>query len=274
MKPKTTGTKTSSSRWQRGLARLLRSTLIVDRVYGLFDRARSWTVLKLAGPAFYEAYNDVAYAATDFVAGRAKARSGLFRWERDAIATHFPPAPCTMLIAGAGGGREAHALAAMGYAIVAFDPARELVASMDAHAAAIPIERLIGRYSDLPRLSAFDDTARSVDLSARPPFDVAILGWGSVSHLRHVDDIVAALRAMSALTSGPMLVSYIPKSDWRWGSTAPHGFFSLQIGYFLGLSEQDMRTAAERAGLSIVALDHTDAAPYAILRRQSEGRVS
>ena len=70
--------------------------------------------------------------------------------------------PGRLLIGGAGGGREAFALAARGYEVVAFEPSAALARSMVQHApAGISVEALIGRYEDLPWLTSADEPARA-----------------------------------------------------------------------------------------------------------------
>ena len=81
----------------------------------------------------------------------------------------FPDPPGRVLIGGAGGGREAFALAARGYEVVAFEPSADLARSMVQHPpAGISVEALIGRYEDLPSLTSAATGAR-VDLRLQGP---------------------------------------------------------------------------------------------------------
>ena len=50
----------------------------------------------------------------------------------------------------------------------------------------------------LPILSSLDPLAIAVDLRARAPFDAAILGWGSLSHLRTDEHCIECLSQISA----------------------------------------------------------------------------
>src|SRR5262245_53039307 len=112
-------------------ARLVRSTVIVDRCYRLFDRLRSKYVLACAPDSFYDVYNDLTYSDQAIYRADAEVfRASLFEFEERAIARYFPPPPGTVLIGAAGGGREAFALARRGYQVVAFEPAARLAASM------------------------------------------------------------------------------------------------------------------------------------------------
>src|SRR5512142_2340602 len=108
--------------WPRFGARLIRATLLVDRIYLLFDRVRGHIVPRLASDEVVAAYNDLAYGQTQaYRADSSAFRRGLFGWEKEAIARFFPAAPARVLVGGAGGGREVFALAEMGYEVVAFE---------------------------------------------------------------------------------------------------------------------------------------------------------
>ena len=123
------------------------ATQLIDRGYRLFDRLRSKIILKFAPDAFYEVYNDLTFARQDIYRAGTKAfRSKLFPFEDRAISKHFPPPPGTVLVGAAGGGREAIALARLGYSVVAFEPARALVASMARVSRGLRIEPFVGRY--------------------------------------------------------------------------------------------------------------------------------
>src|SRR4051794_9728091 len=96
-----------------------------------FDKARSRAVVRWASEDVLEAFNALAYESDKaYVPGTRKFRHHLFAWETAAIGRFFPPAPARLLIGGAGGGREAFALAERGYEVVAFEPAAGLAAGM------------------------------------------------------------------------------------------------------------------------------------------------
>jgi hypothetical protein len=255
-----------SPRLLRLIAHAVWATRIVDRVYGRFDRLRTKAVLKWAPDAFYDAYNDVAYSGQDEYHPRTQAfHAELFPWELRAIERHFPPPPASVLIGGAGGGREAVALARRGYQIVAFDPAVRLAAAL-ARNGERDVEGLIGSYDDLPVLSALVPPS-AVDLAERAPFDAALFGWASFSHLRSAAGCVAALRKMAARTGGPILVSYFPTQPERGAPTDGRDSFALRVGYFRELTADGMRDLAGAAGLDIVHLEHDAGWPYGVLRR-------
>src|SRR5258708_387635 len=96
----------------RSVARFIHATYSLDRLYTRFDQARSTVVLALASDALLEAHNDVYYGG---MRERGVIRRGLFEWERAVISRFFPSAPARVLVGAAGLGREAIALAEMGY---------------------------------------------------------------------------------------------------------------------------------------------------------------
>ncbi len=203
-------------------ARALRATMAVDRTYTLWDNARSRLVTKLAGSDVLDAYNDLTYGESRvYDAAQPVFRTELFNWEADLVGRVVPPGPGRVLIGGAGGGREAFALAAKGYAVTAFEPSVVLARSMadKARALAADVESLVGRYEQLPVLEALEGSSR-VDLSARPRFDASLLGWASYSHVRTRDARVGALQAFARLTSGPVIFSFYLRRSQRGATTA------------------------------------------------------
>jgi hypothetical protein len=245
------------------LIRAVRSSLLVDRGFRFFDRVRSKVVLAVANDSFYEAYNDIAYAGQSvYRAGNETFRSKLFPFEDRAIAQHFRGPPGAVLVGAAGGGREAFALADRGYQVVAFEPARPLVASLAQGCGDLQIEVFVGRYQELPMVQPLDGSVRDIDLRSRDQFAATILGLGSFSHLRSDDECIKALRAVGLLTCGPILLSYYPVL-WSNSTSAPQ--FSAHIGYYRTFSGGQVRELAKCAGLKVIELDETDNWPYAVL---------
>jgi hypothetical protein len=239
-------------------ARIVRSTVMVDRGYRLFDRLRSRSVLACAPDAFYDVYNDLTYSRQAiYRADAPNFRSKLFEFEERAIAEFFPPPPGPVLVGAAGGGREAFALARRGYRVVAFEPAQSVANSMVRARGEYPIETLIGRYEDLPFATSLTQPPVAIDLRSRAPFAAAIMGWVSFSHLRSDECCIDALRRIGHLTSGPVLVSAHP-GDNSIG-------FAVAMGFYRGLTSAAIGALAERAGLAVVHLDEGDNWPYAVL---------
>jgi len=239
-------------------AQLVRSTVVVDKAYNLFDRLRSKIVRSCASDAFYDVYNNLTYSRQLIYRPENKAfRSSLFAFEERTFTRHFPPPPATVLIGAAGGGREAFALARRGYQIVAFEPARAVAASMASACRESRIEILVGRYEGLPFVNSLTQPPVAVDLRSRAPFDAAILGWISFSHLRSDERCIEALRQIGNLTMGPILVSAQPP-------TRSIGF-SVHMGHYRGLSSAEIGKLAERAGLAVLHVDETDNWSYAVV---------
>jgi hypothetical protein len=263
-------------------AHLLRSTLLIDRVYQRFDSLRSLSVLAFASDGFLTAYGRIAFDAADsYRAGSSMFRTGLFGWEERAIREFFPRAPARVLIGGAGGGREAFALVGNGYDVVAFDPAPALAASMCTAASTLragSLNAYCAAYADLPYLPPTGQSP-GCDLTAGPPFDAAILGWTSFSHLSTDDERIDALRRVGRLVCGPILVSYFGRSGGGGPARSSGAFAGLRrraerrgsamftpaIGYARLLTEREFRDLATRADLRVVHLDRDGEFPFAIL---------
>jgi hypothetical protein len=252
-------------------ARTVWASRVVDRAYGRFERLRTRVVAARAGEEFYAAYNDIAFGGQAmYRPGTDVFRDDLFPWEREAVETWFPAAPATVLIGGAGGGREALALAQRGYAVTTFEPALRLVTSfVRYHSDAMsPIDAFAGRYEDLPLVRDPREGVSTVDLSRRRPYDAAILGWASYSNLQSDEHRVAALRAMGRLTAGPILLSYFPHHRETPDQQSRRGSFSLNVGYFRDLTEQEVREQIAAAGLDVLWLLQDTGWPRAIVQRR------
>jgi hypothetical protein len=267
-----------------GVVRAIRATTAVDQAYRFFHRARRELVLALASEALLDRYNDLAYSRdAAYRAGSPSFREHLFPWEEQAIAAFFPPPPARILIGGAGGGREAFALARRGYAVVAFERSRQPVLAMAAQCPQeLAVEVYCAGYEDLPTLYPVQPEEPEVDLTALPPFDAAIVGWGSFTHLRSEAGRLHALRTFAGVTRGPVLVSFLARPDDQ-GSRAnagrlrhllrgrfnqdPGNVFDIGYGLFHRYSRAEIVGLMEAAGLTIAHLsleaDETTW-PYAI----------
>src|SRR5947207_3909412 len=84
-------------------------------------------------------------------------------------------------------------------------------------ASSIPDGCLIGAnhagYEAMPHLESATPGGPKIDLETLCPFDAAILGWSSYSHLRSQQLRIQALRSFARVTEGPILVSFFARSD-------------------------------------------------------------
>jgi len=228
------------------------ATRAVDKAFRVFNEffaeLRSRIVLAYASDEFYEIYNDLAYDRNEFFRAATKtSHFDLRPWEKNKISRHFPPPPSTVLVGAAGGGREALALARKGYRVVAFEPVPQLATSLADVCGGLPVESLLGRYEDLPVLSSLSQPPAPIDLRSRPLFAAAILGWGSISHLRSDQCCIETLRQFRQLTHGPILVSWLRGSE--------KAVFDVYHGYRRHFTCAEIRKIAEDAGLAVVHYD-------------------
>lgn len=126
-------------------------------------------------------------------------RRGLFEWERAAVAKFFPPRS-TVVIAGAGGGREALALIEQGFEVVAFDPDERLIAELR--------KRL--SPAETQKLSLMTAAPNTVPAIPGASFDAGIVGWGAFGHMTSQRVRAQFLGAFAALLKpgAPMLISF------------------------------------------------------------------
>jgi SAM-dependent methyltransferase len=255
-------------------ARVVVLSGVVDQAYRWFDRLRSELVSSLASDEVLDRFNEFAYGG----APRYRPESGHFReylfpFEEHALDQFFPPPAARVLIGGAGGGREAFALARRGYRVVAFEPAQALVDQLARGSGDLPIEVHRGAYGDLEQLFP----------PAEETFDAAILGWVSFSHLRSERDRLDALHHFARLTSGPVLVSFLAlKSEPtqrlarfrrllpRLTDRDPQDVFAMTVGFYHPVDEDEVRDLAGRAGMRVLHLNfdtRETSWPHAVLQR-------
>lgn len=126
-------------------------------------------------------------------------RSGWFDWERNAIEKYFPR-DAAVVVAGAGGGREALALVERGSHVVAFDSDERLIAACRS--------RL--RSAEAAHLELYVAAPNSVPGEIKRSFAAGIVGWGALSHMTSAPARAAFLREFVALLDpgAPLLISF------------------------------------------------------------------
>jgi SAM-dependent methyltransferase len=124
-------------------------------------------------------------SGTGFESAEFNLRQGLWPWEETAFRGQFPT-PRRLLVAGAGGGREAFALAREGHAITAFDSTPALVVACRRHATSsgLNVEVLQAEPDAVP-----EGTGR---------FEGLVIGRGCYHHIPGRARRVAFLRACHA----------------------------------------------------------------------------
>jgi hypothetical protein len=189
--------------------RLLRVADVLSRSARRMTEFATSFASRAIDPADRNALTAALYGA-DAGAGRAT----LFAWEEAWLNRDLPAAPARILLGGAGRGRETSWLIDRGYTVVAFDPARAHVAQHNAsctkaRAVVLDYESLAragqARRNDR-RAEVSDDAASVLD---RGPYDAALLGWGSVTHVLEERDQDALFEALTLLVPrGPLLASF------------------------------------------------------------------
>lgn len=188
--------------------------------------------------------------------------SGFSPWEEEAVAQHFSSCR-TILVAGAGAGREVIALARLGFDVVGFDGTRDLVDAGRAHLAA----------------TGLSATLLHAKASAVPEgigqFDGLMIGRGFYHHIPGRRSRVAFLRAcaghlndnaavlignfmLRAPTGRGLEYTYAVAhaiSRLRRGSYRVEPGDVLSEGYFHRFLPEEISTELGLAGMTLVRLD-------------------
>ena len=265
--------------------KLLRASTAVDRIYRRFNRMRELAVVTLASDSALARFNERSYGqASRYQPNSGGYVSGLYPWEEQAIKEYFPLAPAHILVGGAGSGREPFALSDLGYQVTAFEPVLSLVDAMQQQRNAqdrVGVACYAGGYEGLPFVMAPPHGER-VHLSGIGPFDAAILGWGSFSHICDERQRQNTLRHFGELTSGPILLSFTStREDGEFRTSGigskllkrkhrhPADRFSMSMGFQHPVTELEVRQLADRADLTVLKIDFssTSLAPHAVLQR-------
>jgi hypothetical protein len=195
----------------------LRATRLVDRLYSAYCALRDEIALAYVRPQAWRAVVLERYSQrTPFYRDEAYQATGLFPWESEAVARWFPTPPATILIGGAGAGRETLALTRLGYGVAAFEPTPLLFQALRDHLTQAGIEAPIALASYEDLVDALDTPLTSVTpptslqlLCREKSYDAVVLGLGSFSYCAGADTRDRLLRAIGHLCpQGPILLSF------------------------------------------------------------------
>jgi len=149
---------------------------------------------------------DVYAETSSYLEGGELFVQGLFPWEAALLANERVPRAGRVLLGAAGGGRELLALLARGYEVTAFEPVQPFFESARAVARGTNALVLKGSYADLVRRAHRESGPLE---AVQGPFDLCLLGWGSLSHLNGAGDAIEVLRAFRVLApAAPVLTSF------------------------------------------------------------------
>lgn len=185
----------------RRAALYLRALPLFRRLISGMDAAWSGVWLGLMRREELAAVDESFYAEWDRYRSDEHNTRGLFAWEEEAVRAWFPPSG-RLLVTGAGGGREVHALSGRGYEVDGYDCNPALVASAGA---------LLGRH-------ACRATVRHLPPDRAPPsggpYDGAIAGWSSYMLVPGSARRVAFLRELRPLLrdGAPVLLSFFTRA--------------------------------------------------------------
>jgi hypothetical protein len=264
---------------------LILASRLLDRIYRRLNRLRELAVVTFASDYALAKFNDRTYReASRYLPSSTGYVSGLYPWEEQALQQHFPPPPAHILVGGAGSGREPFALSDLGYRVTAFEPVLSLVDAMQQQGGTkehVGVACYAGGYEELPYVISPTEGER-IRLSELGPFDAAIIGWGSFSHICDERQRRNTLRRFGELTSGPILLSFTSTREdgelpilkirsmlLKRKHRHPADRFSMSMGFQHPVSEHEVKELAGEAGLAVMNIDfsHTSLAPHAVLQR-------
>jgi len=199
-----------------------------------------------------------ALAPALYSQAHGRGRASLFAWEEIWLARDLPRAPARVLLGGAGRGRETRWLIDRGYTVVPFDPAPGSVAQHNATCPEAP--GIVLDYQSLARASY----ARQTGSIARPanaaapvldsaPYDAALIGGGSLTHVLEEHDQDALFETLAELVPhGPILASFFMQTS---GTSGPEYSRAHVLGAQLGaaLSRAPIESALEAGRIRCLA---------------------
>lgn len=228
---------------------------VAGSLYRLHQAAREELLVTLVAPEDREELTARVYGEQRrYAPGGDVYEQGLFDWERALLDEPSFPRSGRVLVAAAGGGREARALEERGLEVVAFDPCPGPGATV-----------LRASFRDLERATQSGDGP--LGAAVRERFDAALVGWGGLSHAVEASERVGLVRALRTVTpNGPVVVSFFmrpPTTDRigrlrrqfrrMTGSRVPEGLsYRASTGFVHRFSEDEIRSLARTTGHEVV----------------------
>jgi len=271
-------------------ARLVYSTIVGDRflrnALKTYKQVRAALVLGFLSDSAIQRLGILGYAETKSYGLREDLSwPELNDWEVSFLDRYLSAPPGRVLVGGAGAGREPYHLAKMGYDIVAFDPNPTFVEMMRRDIpAGLPVRSYQASYEDLPLLAPATSQEQAADLTTMPPFDAAILGHSSFSHILDDANLLRTLKLLACVVTGPILISFTSRDSVadtpnsrldRWlrrlpgRNQDPTIGFRLEIGAYRQFIAQEMIELCTSAGLYIIELrvkKHFSHSSYVVVR--------
>jgi hypothetical protein len=254
-----------------------------------FEVVRDELLLAWVDPAQRGAVIENAYRAQSvYLPGGTVFERGLFAWERSLLARPEVPASGKVLLAAAGGGRELKALIERGFEVCAFEPNPVLREGALQVAHARPDSRSIvldGLFADLGAAARGEGPLAA--LAQRAPFDLVMLGWGSITHVLSQQEQLDLLSSVRKLApNAPVITSFFLRPDAGYGgrteqiratlrslfawmgapNPAPEPGLAYEAGggFVYAYSESEVQQLAHSAGYSVVVLEASPF-PHALL---------
>lgn len=178
----------------------------IYRLFARLDQITRECVIALVEEREWEKICVETYKKT-VMYGPGSDRRKLFRWEIEALAETFPKPPSSLLVLGAGGGREMRGLMEMGYRVFGVDPNQTAIESA---------ARQLGDNQNYLGTSDFSHADLIKNPGLLPPyrFDGIVMGWGVISHAATMHTLKSLFRTLRERYGPvPMLISWFGESD-------------------------------------------------------------
>lgn len=117
------------------------------------------------------------------------------------------------------------------------------------------VAAFLAGYDDLPALRSLGGGTADRNLSDLPPFECAVLGWTSLSHIRSDERRVRTLTLLKQFVLGPILVSAFPAHVAPCRPRRRVEQFGMNIGAYHPMTTEDLAAIASVADFRVLHLD-------------------